>query len=226
MDVSQLPLDDVARRCAEETDKFRRKQSVDNRYCFELFRRALEERSQDAFTHIFRIYKPVCARWVRRVPGFEHSGEGTPDAFVSEAFVNFYKDLQGDRFRRFANLSAVLKYLKKCAVTAILQYIRKLRATELEVELGEDLPSEVEYDQLWTRICQLLPNDDDRLLADLRLRQTLKPAEIARTYPERWATARDVSVALQRILRTLRKDRELRAMAGISSDDEQLLGGL
>ncbi len=226
MDVRQMPLDEIARRCEEETDKFRHKQAADNQFCFELFRRALEEQVQEAFSHVFRAYHAQCARWVRDVPGFEETGELSPDAFVSQAFASFYRDLKGDRFGRFTSLQAVLKYLKKCVITAVLQQLRKPSTLELPVDIAEDLKTEIEYEQLWGRICYLLPEEPDRLLADLHFRQNFKPIEIARMHPDHWATAREVSVALQRIRRALRRDRELRIMAGIPPEDDRFLDSL
>lgn len=226
MDLSKLPLDDLARWCAEETDKFRRKLAVDSRYCYELFRRALEEQIQDAFTYIFRIYQAQCARWARSVVGFEHAGEPSPEPFVSEAFASLFRDLRGERFARFRRLESVLLYLKKCVVTTVLQQLRRSRVLSVSSEDDETLDGgmeEVESEHVWQRICQLLPDENDQLLADCRFRQNIKPAEIVRLHPNRWASAREVSVALQRICRTLRKDRELRVMAGLSPADEQLL---
>lgn len=230
MDVHHMSLDEVAQRCEEETNKFRHTREADNRFCFELFRRALEEIDHEAFTRIVQTYKSQCARWVRGVHGFEATGELTPDPFVSQAFANLHKDLRGEKFKRFTSLEAVLKYLRKCAVTAVLQHLRKAAvewtvdvAEELNLDIAEELKTEVEYKELWERIHQLLPDETDRLLADLRLRQSFMPAEIARMHPEHWTDSRAVSVALQRILRTLRRDRELRAMAGLASRDEKLL---
>jgi hypothetical protein len=165
--------------------------------------------------------------------GFEATGELTPDPFVSQAFANFHKDLQGEKFKRFASLEAVLLYLKKCAVTAVLQHLRRAEVRlnlelteELSSDIAEEFRTQVEYEELWERICQLLPDETDRLLADLRLRQGMMPAEIAQMHPEYWMNSRAVSVAMQRIMRILRRDRELRAMAGISLEDEKLLDSL
>ncbi len=230
MDVHHMPLDEVAQRCEEETNRFRHTRKADNQFCFELFRRALEGGDHEAFTRIIQTYKSQCERWVRGMRGFEVTGELTPDPFVSQAFANLYKDLRGEKFKRFASLEAVLQYLRKCAVTAVLQYLRKAAvewtldaAEELNSDIAEELKTEVEYEELWKRICQLLPHETDRLLVDLRLRQHVMPAEIAQMYPERWADSRAVSVAMQRILRVLRRDRELRAMAGLAPKDEKLL---
>jgi hypothetical protein len=65
----------------------------------------------------------------------------------------------------------------------------------------------------------LLPDEQDRLLADCTFIQRLKPAQIALMYPKHWDKVRDISVALQRIRRILRNDVELRQQAGIDSQN-------
>src|SRR5690242_4220015 len=106
MDIKRLSLDAIAQRCEEETANYRRKLAADTQYCFELFRRALEDQAQDAFTALFQIYQPQCARWVRGFDGFADTDEPTPDGFVSEAFARLFRDLRGEKFTHFPNLAA------------------------------------------------------------------------------------------------------------------------
>ena len=57
--VESLSINELARCCSEETNKFL-KQSVSNdRYCLELFRRAITRRSDDAWACIYQQYAPL-----------------------------------------------------------------------------------------------------------------------------------------------------------------------
>ena len=153
-------------------------------------------------------------------PGFEATQEPSPDVFVNIGFGKLFDRLGPKNFRQFETLPAILAYLKKCVITSVLQQLRKPALDELDEghpDPGGFAPN-VEYDQILQRLRQLLPSPDDQRLADLRFRQDMKPAEIARTYPQIWPTARDVTVALQRILRALRKDRELRSRFGLPEE--------
>jgi DNA-directed RNA polymerase specialized sigma24 family protein len=222
MEIKLLTLDVITQRCEEETENYRRKLAVDTRYCFELFRRALEDQVQDAYTSVFRIYQPQCARWVLGFAGFADTNEPSPDGFVSEAFARLFQELRGENFKQFPKLESVLAYLKRCVVTAILQQLRQRKAAQLEDEAGENIEvtfeSTVESEQIWERIRLLLPDPSDQALVDYRFRQGLMPAAIAGLHPERWASARQVSVALQRVVRTLRGDAELRSRLGLEPD--------
>ena len=218
MELDSLSVHELGQHCDEQTIRYRQRLTSDTRYCFELLRRALENQSQDAFTHIFRIYQPMCMSWALHFPGFAATDEPSPDVFVNEGFARLFRDLRGERFQNFEALEAVMAYLKRCIITSILQHLRRPRTIDLNEDVMEPFRSTIEYDQLWQRVCDLLPDAEDRLLADLRFQQGMKPGEIVLLHRNTWTTARDVSVALQRIHRLLRKDTELRAMMGIVSE--------
>ena len=89
MAAANLSIEDLARRCAEETDQFNRRQASDERFCFELMRLALEIGIPEALTHVYRIYEPQVIRWVFNHSWFERTGE--QDGYFSGlALSSFY----------------------------------------------------------------------------------------------------------------------------------------
>ena len=106
--------------------------------------------------------------------------------------------------------------------TAIAQYVRdqeRLAVLSLE-EAGDvaatpDPAAELQIAQLWQYICQLLPNERDRLLARCTFVLHMKPRQVAACYPEHWQNEREVSVALYRIRQLLRNDSGLRQRVGM-----------
>ena len=221
MDIALLSLEAVARQCEEETHKYRAKLHADTRYCYELFRRALLVNVQDAFTHVFRVFRPLVEHWVRSNRLFTATGEPVADPFVSDAFLRLYRALRGEQFLRFASLESILKYLQLCTGTSILSQLRYLRKSALEVDLDDELqnlPTEtpdepVTSGQMWQQVNSLLLDPKDRRLIDLRFRQGLSPAEIVARFPLEWTSTREVSIALQRICRRLFKDSVLRSFS-------------
>src|SRR6185503_16026469 len=121
--ADSFSLDDLAQRCASETEKFNRRQPSDARFCFELLRRALADGLSDAFTRVYQIYERQVAIWVHSHSGFARTGESA-DYFVSAAWSTFYFALRGPKFAGFPALPQVLAYLKLCVHTAIAQYLR------------------------------------------------------------------------------------------------------
>ncbi len=215
-----LTVAELAQRCAEETDKFTRRQENDPQFCFELLRRALADQSDEAFTYVFRVYERPVTNWVYHHSRFPLTGESA-EFFTGAAFRAFHAALQGSKFERFPTLAAVLSYLKTCVHTAIAQYLRdeeRGRTTPLDAagELAEtpNLGQHAEAGELWAHICRLLPEERDRLLARCAFALGLKPREICVVYHNYWSNERDVSVALYRIRRILRADPELAASAG------------
>jgi hypothetical protein len=217
-----LTVDDLAQRCAEENQKYSRQQESDAQYCFELLRRALLQGISEALTHVLRVFERQVRNWVYRHQRFAQTDESA-EYFVNVAFTSFYFALRGPRFEQFSALPQVLRYLKLCVHTAVAQYVRDqasfpvIPLGEVEVVYTTDPDSRISANELWNHICRLLPDEQDRLLADCTFIQQLKPAQIADLYPTHWQNVRAISVALQRIRRILRNDTELRRRAGVES---------
>ncbi len=228
MVLDSWSVDDLARRCAEETSRFMHREASDSQYCFELFRRALLHGVSEAMTRLYQIYERLVTSWVYHHSRFPATDESA-DYFVSAAFSSFYFALRGPAFQQFASLAAVLAYLKMCVHTAIAQYMRDQEATPTLLFAEDDDPgytpdlaSDVYADELWKHICRLLPDEQDRQLAHCVFVQHLKPAQIVDAYEGYWKDARAVSVALQRIRRSLRKDEALREWAGVEPSSMDL----
>jgi len=226
--AGELPINYLAQRCAEETEKFNRREVNDAQFCFELLRRALAEGAAEAFTLVYHVYEPQVMRWVKKHPRFEQTGEDS-EFFAGAALRTFYFALSGPKFGHFASLPKVLQYLKLCVHTTILQYIRDQQPAatmpyELAGEVAEtpDLGMRADAADTWSHINQVLTDERDRLLARCVFLLDLKPRQIIAAYPGHWRNEREISVALYRVRRTLRNDPELQQRAGLLSAEEDL----
>lgn len=226
-EVYPLTSDRLALRCAEESSR-RDPQSRDNRFCFELVRRAFGLEDNYALGLVLSIYRDVWSRfWIRDAASFETQAI-TADDFKSIAFQKVYHQIKGNRFSSFSSLNAVLAYLRKTLVRTVAAYYRSLEARQQFVpstlENGtdslENIPSmdnpgeEAEKNLTWQaveqRVYVLLPNEPDRILFGCWARQSLSRAEIVSQFGAHWPDENAVRVALQRIRRRLVKDAVLR----------------
>jgi hypothetical protein len=221
-DLSSFPLGSLGDKCAEETKKFLRQLENDTRYCFELFRRAVGERNEDALSQIYRIYRPLLKNRAWRHSMFESSCQDA-DYFASVALGNFYRANQGEAFLiKFKALAAVIAYLYSCLHSAIAQDVRdnpELPDIPDTLASKDEVTDDVRATDVWRQVCEVLPDSADQLLAYLRFVLQIPPAEIAANDPDQWESPRAVSVALQRIRRQLRNDDVLRNWFG--DDDEE-----
>src|SRR5438128_10565501 len=92
--LQMLSINDLARCCSEETNKFL-KQSVSNdRYCLELFRRAITRRSDDAWACIYQQYAPLVLTWVNQHQSATSLlGQDASAPLVNAAFAKFSQAL-------------------------------------------------------------------------------------------------------------------------------------
>ncbi|MBE0689279.1 MAG: sigma-70 family RNA polymerase sigma factor [Anaerolineae bacterium] len=221
-DFSAFDIEAIARRCAEETQKFLRHIEQDTRYCFELWRRALAEQLDDALQHLYLLYIPLLAGRARRHKQFAMScADG--DYFARIALANFYRACHGARFTdMFPELAPVMKYLNACLHSAIVQDVRDNPLTPPLPEDDSGLiapPDPSDHDlrssDLWEHIRSVLDDSRDEALSYKRFVLQMTPAEIMRADQGLWQSTRDISVALQRIRRKLRKDDTLRGLFGL-----------
>lgn len=221
MSTATLSVDDLAQRCAEETDKFNRREQNDAQFCFELLRRALAEGLDEAFTRVYQVYERQVLNWVHKHNRFAQTGESA-EFFAGTAMRTFYFALRGPKFERFPSLQPILAYLKTCVHTAIVQYIRDQQPTASvpldnldDAAEAPDLGVRADAAELWKHVAALLTDERDLLLARCVFLQDLKPRQIIAAFPGRWKDEREISVALYRIRRVLRGDSELRRRAGV-----------
>ena len=119
--LTQLPLDHLAQRCGEETERFFQRQHHQDGFCFELFRRALAEKSETAWGFVYGQYQSLVAGWVRDHSLFRYCDEEV-DYFINEAFFRMARACTPAKFVRFSRLPQLLAYLKACVHGATVDY--------------------------------------------------------------------------------------------------------
>jgi hypothetical protein len=226
-DLQLLSLTGIARRCAQESDLFFRRQPHNPRYCYELLRRAILERDQHAWELIYAQYRPLVVGWVVRHPAFAASEE-EPDFFVNSAYGKFWSALSPDKFQRFPDLKSLLRYLQMCVHSVIVDHARMtaLPALRLAPEIalpGDDLRQAdvihqtialAQRQEFWRWIEARLRNEKERHVIYGSFFLNLKPRELHLQYRGVFRNVGEVHRIKENLLARLRRDPELRTLFG------------
>lgn len=222
MDMRLIPLAELATTCREETERFLRREPSRDDFCFEIFRRAVCDRFQPAWDAVFAQYQGMVLAWVRRHPVAANTRED--DTFwVNRTFDRFWTAVGPERFGAFPSMAAVLRYLKMCAHSVLLDEMRARNATG-RTPLTEDVADQIEApdiadhavsqlagSDLWDAILEEVQDEAERHVAYECFVLDLKPREVQERHPHLYATVGDVYRIKRNLLDRLRRNTAIRA---------------
>ncbi len=209
---SQLSLTALIDGCRETTARFMRREEAQEDFCLELFRRALVERGAAPWRAIFDQYHGLVVAWIRQHPATATLGD-EHDYYTNRAFERFWSAVTPERFAAFPGLAALLRYLKLCAHSVLLDAARAQRARSAlpgwERAVAPDAATAVVGalvgDDLWQAIEAELHDEAERLVAYGTFALDLKPTELHARYPATFATVADVYRTKRNLLDRLRR---------------------
>jgi RNA polymerase sigma factor (sigma-70 family) len=220
-----LPMNDLARCCSEETNKFLRQSASNDRFCMEIFRRAIVQRDDDAWSCIYQQYAPLVLTWITQrqsaAPLLSQDGSGP---LVNAVFAKFAQALTPAKMENFDSLAAILKYLKMCVHSVVADEVRARQSRQYEETLemieqepasddpADDVISSISAQGLWQIIQEELNSEDERMLIYLAYIQGMKPSEISIRQQRLFPTVDDVYRIKRNVLERLRRNRRLQAM--------------
>ena len=225
VDLRKMSLATLATRCGIESEHFYRGRSFDPCFAYELFRRALVERDEQAWEYVYGHYSLLVESWVRRCGAFAGSGE-TSEFFVGAAFTKFWRAVTPDRFSTFPTLAALLHYLQLCAGSVVIDSVRAQSWAEMlpEEELPLTLAPQVAPDEqaldrvnraeFWSTIASQLTGDDECAVVVGSFVLGMKPGEIYEQRPDLFASVHDVYNIKRNVLGRLSRSPELRRQLG------------
>lgn len=219
-EIQRLPVARIAEQCAAATRRFFRSGDGDDRWCFELFRRAICEGVEEAWGHLLDTYQPEMAGWVRACPGFR--AEWEVDDFVQDAFRRFVGAVDARKFVNFATLAHLLAYLKSCVFGAVTDEARKAQRQELtdvplhlpDADAGtEQQALDGEMAQAFWRLLQArFKSEAERIVVEEMFLYGQKPRHLAARFPTHFASPADASQVKRNVLDRLQRDPALRRL--------------
>jgi hypothetical protein len=219
MDVRFVPVTELAVSCREETAKFTRREPSRDSFCLELLRRAIVERDEAAWGAVFAQYQGLVLGWIRRHPASVTVAEDET-FWINRTFERFWSALRAERFEEFHGLAALLRYLKLCAQSILLDEVRARARERMEEQISDQAPTnpealtlgEMGRDKLWRIVEATAEDEQERLVARLCFALDLKPREVYERYPGRYAGVADVYRVKRNLLDRLRRNPEVRAL--------------
>jgi RNA polymerase sigma factor (sigma-70 family) len=227
MNLQSMSLNDLAQQCAQETILYFKSRVNDTRYCFELFRRAIAERDGLAWDVIITQYRPLVAKWVNRWadkhPDFPLAREEAED-FIAETFKRFWSHFTPAKFGKSQELEDVLKYLKMCVNSAILDIWRKMRLRQFDQKSeGEDedeargpaepgpTPEEsLQKGEIWKFIKIRLKDEKEHIVVHASFFLGLSPREIIFEFPNVFRNIEEIYQCKANVLARLGRDPDIR----------------
>ena len=225
-DATSLSLSGLRHRCAQESDRFFKRQSFDPAFCYELFRRAVLQHDQHAWELVYAQYQPLVAGWVERHPLFQAVEEET-QFYVNWAFEKMWSVLKPEKFIHFPDLKSILRYLQMCVHSVMVDSMRTAERAELVKETEDDLepdgqplhPAEgveehlirkAQADDLWRILQDQFKSEKERKMVYGSYVLALKPAEILEHYPGTFRDVKDIYLVKENWLARVKRDDRLK----------------
>ncbi|MGI8552909.1 MAG: hypothetical protein ACR2PL_19295 [Dehalococcoidia bacterium] len=217
--LSALAVAEPCRRCQEEIARYRRDQPFDDRYCFDLIRRAIVERDDDCWVELHVVYHEQVSAWCRR------ASAGPPlelEELVSLTWQKFWLNYTAAKLAIAGSSAGVLKYIKLCAYSVTADAARA-RSSLLSLDEAaidrpdkDPTPADRHADQtiraeFWELINLHLRNQRERVLMHLLYEIGLKSAQVQALRPDLFPDAGDIYRLHRNILDRLRRSHELQA---------------
>jgi hypothetical protein len=224
----QMAVALLAQKCRQETNNYFKHHDHDDRYCFELFRRAIQEQDKYAWDVICTQYQSLVTGWVSQHSGFELSGEEA-EYFVNGAFGKISGTLSAEKFQSFSDLGYLLRYLKLCVHSVITDYNRAADYADISAldeaedeQAPEMSPEEQALDQsnrqaFWNMTRARLHDEKERVVIHGSFVLDLKPQEIYEYFQNVFSDVDEIYRVKQNIISRLRRDSEYRKLLGLDA---------
>ena len=221
--LADLDLNRVVEQCRQEAKQDR---SLEVGYCFELFRRALEDRLDAAWAAIEAQYGRLILTWLYAASKGAALDPEEADELKVQALAKFWRTLTRRPMHlaaRFDHVGALLRYLNQCAVTTVLDQRRKdQRHARLQerVERAREILAyqptpdndgldrlyrQERVDQIFAWFRQEVTDPQELLLLHLSFEQDMTPVQIAQAYPAQFADVEDVRRIKERVLKRAKR---------------------
>ena len=187
---------------------------------YELFRRAIVERDDEAWAAIYTNFRQLLISWARqaivRAPAM-----GQYEDIADRALARAWAALTAEQFAQFPSLAALLAYLRTCVGAAAIDAARA-ESTRERAYQKLDLPSvttpeelvvgALNRDALWLLVSKLVSNEHERIILIESFVLDLPPRTILERHQDCFADVPAIYGAKRNLLNRLERSRDLRQL--------------
>jgi DNA-directed RNA polymerase specialized sigma24 family protein len=219
-DLSDVPIGILAAAARAQEANFVRGEPSEDAAGVELFRRAIVDGDEGAWEAVVALYRGLLiaqsARQVVRSLVVEDAG-----FCVDRAFQRFWRATRARGIHQFQDLASILKYLKMCLASVLLDEARTRRRQAwvsiddlspdacVSSDPSGDVVAMIAQVDLWNAIDRELRNDTERLVVRLSFAAGLSPREIRALHPERFPDVAEIYRLKRNLIERLRHSQAL-----------------
>lgn len=210
-----MSLNQLEAACAQQTARFLRGHDADASFGYELFRRALDLQNNRAWEAVWRVYGDMVAGWVQSHPAF-HSSTEEAAYFANRAMERLWINVacKEGKFSNFTTLAAVLRFLKLCVHSAVIddgprRPPQAISLVKLDDEVGHDQfavkldLSPLNKGAFWQLIDGHLRSELERIVVLGYFFYGIKNRELYALYSDRFDSSKQIANMRLSVLRRL-----------------------
>ena len=232
MELSSLNILGLATSCQEQSNRYFAQQTFNPRYCYELFRRAILQRDDEAWAAVYRQYTPLVKSWIIKNSLWATVQSRTElDEAINRIFAKMWRCITAEKFEKFNDLAALLRYLQMCVHSELVDIHRveaRYKVEDRPAATDDDDDNRDEYDQrqtavsaeqeatasdsrqqVWRLISERLNNEKEQRVVYGMFVLAQKPKQVQSQYPHLFPSAKDVSRTKENLIMRLRRDPDL-----------------
>jgi len=189
---------------------------------YELFRRAILARDEDAWIEIGTRYRAMLIAWAGQSSVMGSIDEGCEDV-ADRALARAWSALSPERFSSFPNLAALMGYLRACVSATAIDMARARTVRErayqkldpaVTVTPEQVVIDEIERVDLWRAVLGAIACEQERMVLIESFQLNLPPRTILARHPDLFGDVGDVYMAKRHLIGRLQRDPNVRRFEG------------
>jgi len=198
-----------------------RESALSDAVCYDLFRRAIEQRDADAWADIGRNYRGLLAAWAAQSSARGLINE-QPEDIADQAFARAWAALSSARFSAFPHIASLLAYLRTCVRATVIDHAREQAGQRRAVQSIEStivsaapehaVLEELDRTELWRLVMHMTSNLQEQIIVRESLVYALPPRAIQARHPDMFADVMQVYRVKRNLINRFQRNRALQQL--------------